>query len=82
MIPGAHIWELARDYDLALTQAERDRITLEIQTVRASCLHVPNPERSERCYKCGVSPIPAQVTETKPGPVKARRSPLDVRRTG
>lgn len=80
MHPGAYIWELARDLDLAKDPAARVRITLEIQAVQARCLHVPNPEHPERCYKCGLSPVP--VAETKPGPVKIRRRPLEIRRVG
>jgi len=78
MHPGAHIWELARDLGLAGTEAERQRLTLEIQAFQATCAHVPNPEHPERCYKCGLPSAPA--AEPKPGPVKVRRPPLDVRR--
>lgn len=73
MIPGADIWELARDYDLA-TPDVRPGIMAKIQNYRARCQHIPNPEHPERCYKCGAD------TVAGPGVIKARRKPLELKR--
>lgn len=77
MHPGAHVWELARDYDLAKDPAERARILLAIQFVQQACTHISNPEHPERCYKCGVSPVPKAAG---PSVAKVRRKPLEIKR--
>lgn len=77
MHPGAHVWELARDLDLTKDPAERARILQAIDFVQKACTHISNPEHPERCYKCGVSPLPH--AEARPGIVKARRKPLEVK---
>lgn len=53
---AAHDWELVRDRFLALYRgdtADAQRIEAKIKALQLTCSHVPNPERPERCYKCG-----------------------------
>lgn len=66
---AAHTWELDRDLNLARWAGDQtavQRLGDEIAKARSLCApHVPNPERSERCYKCG------QDLTAKPGLHKA-----------
>jgi len=66
--------------DIEREEGEVQRLLIEIQTIQASCSHHRNPERLDRCLKCGSTMEP----EKKPGgPALAkakRRSPLDIRR--
>ena len=82
---AAHTWELDRDLNLARwagDQAAVQRLEAVLDLARQACAHVPNPERPERCYKCGISPVPVQAPsvapEPRPGPAKVRRSPLSI----
>jgi hypothetical protein len=53
---AAHDWELVRDRFLALYRGdteEAEKIQGSIRALQLTCSHVPNPERPERCYKCG-----------------------------
>lgn len=59
---AAHDWELVRDLGLAQARGDADavaRIQAAIESGQRSCDHVPNPERPERCYKCGFGLRPA-----------------------
>lgn len=60
---AAHNWELVRDFNLAQWRgdaAECERIDALIRDSQQECAeHVPNPERPERCYKCGYCLRPA-----------------------
>ena len=74
---AAHTREL--DRDILLARAKGDMILawalrLDLRQAQAACSHVPNPERPERCYKCGLSPLAA----SKPGLVKSRKRPLEL----
>ncbi len=78
---AAHNWELVRDLNLAKCAgkgSDIERLEAEIKASQETCSpHVPNPERPERCYKCGAPPA---VSLDRPGPVKARRRPLEIKR--
>jgi len=81
----------ARKDEAAIT-----RLTLEIQTGQSVCSHAPNPDKGakpdlpllnaglttlgERCYKCGMGLECTPVV--KPGIVKTRRPPLEIKRAG
>lgn len=66
--------------EVAKEEAEVQRIMLEIQAGQASCSHIPNPERPERCYKCGFTASQGRLPtpEPAPRPKLARTSPLHV----
>lgn len=71
---AGHTWELDRDLGLAVYRgdtAEIQRLEIILAGVQAQCDHVKNPERKNRCYKCGKEGLqPAKIQEAKPGLVK------------
>ena len=75
---GSHNWQLFAALNLARYQGnalEVAKIEALISEDQERCRHVPNPERPERCYKCGFEET-KPAAEPKPGPVKAR-FPID-----
>ncbi len=53
---AAHTWELDRDIALAHWAGDKalvQRLEAALSAARAECSHYPNPEKQERCYKCG-----------------------------
>ena len=66
--------------DIEREEGEVQRLLIEIQTIQANCAHHRNPERPERCLKCGCT---MESAKKAAGPALAktkRRSPLDIRR--
>lgn len=53
---AAHTWQLDRDIHLARYRGdskEVERLERTLAFEQTCCTHVPNPDRPERCYKCG-----------------------------
>ncbi len=76
---AAHNWELVRDLFLARYQGDQasvQRLEAAIQDFQRCCEHVPNPERPERCYKCGDGLRPGLAK------VQSVTTPQAARRTG
>lgn len=65
------------DANVSREEAEVQRIKLEIQAGQASCSHVANPERPERCYKCGHNMAQSPPSHAS-RPRLARTAPLHV----
>jgi len=90
---GVFNWELERDLNLAKQglsihvgkrpgPSDVARLEAALQLSRASCPShspAPPPAPADRCWKCGITPIPATMPEPRPSLAKARRrSPLQL----